>query len=111
MSNDPECKGTVFYNLIDNLNITRTDLLSVDHLESMLSFSMYPNPSSDVLKLKLPRNSSSVLVEVFDTIGKKVYKSTATKSTDINIANWKTGLYFVNVKSDNYNVTKRFVKE
>ncbi|PHS07178.1 MAG: hypothetical protein COA88_09285 [Kordia sp.] len=86
-------------------------ILGVEEVESKSSFSIYPNPSRDVLNLKLPSNSSSVLVEIFDVTGKYIYKSTAIKPTTINIVNWKTGLYFVKVSSDNYKVTKRFIKE
>lgn len=92
-------------------NIIVSPILGVEETESKSSFLMYPNPSRDILNLKLPSNSSNVLVEVFDVIGKRVYKSTAIRPTDINVVNWKTGFYFVKVKSDSYNITKRFVKE
>ncbi|MGB1270071.1 MAG: T9SS type A sorting domain-containing protein [Flavobacteriaceae bacterium] len=84
--------------------------LSVDD-QAQPIFSIYPNPSSDVLNLKLPNNSSNAIVEIFDVTGKNVYKSKATKQTSVNVINWKTGLYFVQVSFDDYKVTKRFVKE
>jgi len=92
-------------------NIIVSPVLGVDDIESKSSFSIYPNPSSDILNLKLPSNSLGVLVEVFDVTGKNIYKSIAIKPTSINVVNWKTGLYFVKVSSDSYEVTKRFVKE
>lgn len=92
-------------------NIIVSPLLGVEDTEYEFSFSIYPNPSSDILNLKLPSDSSNILVEVFDVTGKYIYKSKAIKPTSINIVNWKTGLYFVKVSADNYKVTKRFVKE
>ena len=84
--------------------------LSVDNQTKPI-FSIYPNPSSDVLNLKLPNTSSNVIIEIFDVTGKRIYKSKATKQSAINVVNWKTGLYFVQVSFDDYKVTKRFVKE
>jgi len=104
-----------FCSLHDGVNMDGTIIVSpvlgIDDPAPKLSFSIYPNPSSDVLNLKISNNSSNVTIEIFDVLGKNIYKSTAIKQTSINVVNWKTGLYFVKVSFGNNKVTKRFVKE
>jgi hypothetical protein len=92
-------------------NIVVSPILSIEDTEIESNFSIYPNPSSDELNLNLPSNISNVLIEVFDVTGKYIYKSKAIKPTSINVVNWKTGLYFIKVSSNNFKVTKRFIRE
>lgn len=91
-------------------NIIVSPLLSVEETEQN-SFSIYPNPSKDVLNIKLALNNKSLKIEVFDILGKLVYHTNSTNNKSINTSNWNSGLYFVKISSGNSEITKRFVKE
>lgn len=90
--------------------IVVSEILGVEDLETKSNFLIYPNPSKNVLNLETHESIKTVLIEVYDVTGKNIYKSKMIEPKSIDVVNWKAGLYFVRVSSDNYNITKRFVK-
>ncbi|WP_375237933.1 T9SS type A sorting domain-containing protein [Aurantibacter sp.] len=108
MSNDPECLGTVFYNLIDNLSIVPTDLLSTETY-NLDTFSMYPNPVKDKFQIKL-HNDTINSVLIYNVVGKEVKfgitKTNNGKTAEIDFSNLANGLYFVKIN----NTVKKFLK-
>lgn len=76
------------------------------------SFKITPNPSKDKLNIRLPKASQNMILEVYDVLGKRIYKSTITLlKASVDVSSWKTGVYLVKVSSDNETQTKRFVKQ
>ena len=65
-------------------------------------FSVYPNPSSDVLNIRT--NEPIDKVELYNTIGQLIV---AKKTTNINISSLKTGIYILKIYSGNRIVTKK----
>lgn len=92
-------------------NIVVSPLLSVGNMELKDNFYVYPNPSSDVLNLKLPNNTTAVNIEIFNIVGKNVYTSKEMISNQINVSNLKSGLYFITINFENYSVTKKIIKK
>lgn len=84
--------------------MTIEEVLSVDGFE-LADFSVYPNPSSDVVFVRT--NATLETVALYDTLGKKVYESTDTAS--INVASFAKGVYFLTVNSANGTATKKLV--
>ena len=65
-------------------------------------FSVYPNPSSDVLNIRT--NEPIDKVELYNTIGQLIV---AKKTTNINISSLKTGIYILKIYSGNRSVIKK----
>ena len=65
-------------------------------------FSVYPNPSSDVLNIRT--NEPIDKVELYNTIGQLIV---AKKTTNINISSIKTGIYILKIYSRNRSVIKK----
>ncbi|MBT5288938.1 MAG: family 16 glycosylhydrolase [Flavobacterium sp.] len=65
-------------------------------------FSVYPNPSSDVLNIRT--NEPIDKVELYNTIGQLIV---AKKTTNINISSLKTGIYILKIYSRNRSVIKK----
>jgi len=88
--------------------------LSTPEFDAPSKFSIYPNPSSDVMNVSIPTIGDKGLnLEVFDILGKKVYTQQLTDlSSNINITGWNSGLYLVRISSPGQEITltKRFVK-
>ena len=82
--------------------------LSVDK-EELLGFSMYPNPTSDVLNLKTPAGDKINKLEVFDLLGRQVFVK--NNSNNINVNSIPNGVYLLIIYSENGQLTKKFVKE
>ena len=75
-------------------------------------FVISPNPSKDKLNIKLPSANKNLKLEVFDVLGKLIYKGEITElESSVNVSNWKSGVYLVRVSSDKGTKTKRFIKE
>ncbi|WP_397363054.1 T9SS type A sorting domain-containing protein [Olleya sp. R77988] len=97
--------GTVY---VDNIILTQNPL-SVDGFQAN-TFNVYPNPTTNNWNV----NASQIVntVEVFDVLGKSVFKKEVNASTFlIDSANLKTGLYFVKFTSNTGINTIKLVKE
>ncbi|MDP1801207.1 MAG: T9SS type A sorting domain-containing protein, partial [Bacteroidota bacterium] len=77
------------------------------------NFEIYPNPSKDVINVKLSNPSDDYQYELTDITGRTI--STNTNNNSLNkfdVSNLGTGCYFIKItnKSDNKTITKRFIK-
>ena len=69
---------------------------------------VYPNPVSDVLYVKnLP--CEAVEYSIFNMLGQKV--TTGSSTGTISVAGFKKGIYFLQVKAENFCETAKFVVE
>ena len=94
----------------------------IDNIESSTSlsgiqnqneeFTIVPNPAKNKLNITLPNKNEDLKLEVFDVLGKQVYKGLITQlESSINVSNWKSGVYLVRVSNDKTTQTKRFIKQ
>jgi hypothetical protein len=75
-------------------------------------FVISPNPAEDKLNIKLLSANENVKLEVFDVLGKLIYKGEITQlESSVNISNWKSGVYLVRVSNNKSTQTKRFIKQ
>jgi hypothetical protein len=75
-------------------------------------FTISPNPAKTTLSIKLPNANAELQLEVFDVLGKRVYKGLITELvSSINVASWKSGVYLVRITDDKTTQTKRFIKQ
>ena len=100
--------------MLGTITVVADGTLSTPQFETPTKFSIYPNPSSDVMNINIPTLTDEGLkLEVYDILGKKVYSQQLSElSSNINIAKWNSGLYLVRLSSPNQDITltKRFVK-
>lgn len=79
------------------------------------NFTVYPNPASDYVMLVTPQGQQlDVQISVTNLIGQQVYWFDGTmnnRGLQVNIADWNTGLYLVNIKSELGVETKRLMVE
>ncbi|MGK4566106.1 peptide-N-glycosidase F-related protein [Flavobacterium sp. 3HN19-14] len=75
-----------------------------------MDFDYSPNPTKDVINVKA--NSTIKSIELYDIQGRiLVNKTTDDVQADINIGNYSNGVYFLKVKSDKGEKTKKIIKE
>lgn len=72
------------------------------------TFSMFPNPSTDGTLNITSKNSGALNVAIFDVLGKQVLNSNATNKT-MNISSLKAGVYIVRITQDNVTATKKLI--
>jgi hypothetical protein len=83
--------------------------ISIDQKDE---FTISPNPAKNTLNIKLSAKKSDLRLEVFDVLGKRVYKGAITQlESSVNVSNWKSGVYLVRVSNNETTYTKRFIKQ
>lgn len=77
------------------------------------NFSIYPNPSSDFIYLKLnDLEGELTTIKIMDATGKLVYIETTNSSTvQIPIAQFAKGIYNINFTNNNIIANKSFIKQ
>ena len=74
---------------------------------------IYPNPAKDVVRLSTD-NGQQTTVRIYNVMGMLVGTRLATSETDeieINVSDYNPGIYFFNIQSEEFNVTKKIIVE
>lgn len=89
-------------------SLKATDLLAVNK-NTINKTKIYPNPAQNVIKLS---NIDLADIVITDVTGKTVVSmKNVTDSSDINVSELVSGIYFVSVKNEKFNETVKFVKK
>jgi len=73
-------------------------------------FSIYPNPTSDLLTIELQNKSfKNVSLKIYDSIGKLVREVSLTGSTTISTKNFEQGIYYMILESESLSQRKPFM--
>lgn len=72
---------------------------------------VYPNPTSDILNIKM-ENPSLINLSIFDIYGKKVCEKTKVTQTEVQLStsNFSQGVYFLNIEVEGKEFVKKFIK-
>jgi hypothetical protein len=102
-----ECGTTITMQLHVNAGC-----LGIDEMAAYKNkISLYPNPTKDILNIKLPENNNLKVTQctISNMLGQIVYQSPAY--TKIDTGNLTTGIYNVALKTDKGNWFGKFIKE
>ncbi|RZK12094.1 MAG: T9SS type A sorting domain-containing protein [Flavobacterium sp.] len=91
--------------IISKNNVTQ---LSSEEFHLLQELMLYPNPTSDLLRLTVPQGLQIKEVVFYNTIGQKIKTST---ETSWNIADFAFGVYFIKVFTDFGVKQIRFIRE
>ena len=80
-----------------------TPISSVRH--DRVDFVIYPNPSTDFIYLEL-EGISSYSLKIVDLLGETVYTENKIYSNKINISNFDSGIYFVEIRSKDDRISR-----
>ena len=95
------CNG--FVDVSENIEFTNNDQ----------NLMIYPNPVNDLLNIRLSEsNSDEITWNIVSITGQVVMSGTMTSNNSvINISNFKSGMYILNLKDDQNNYFRKFNKE
>ena len=86
------------------------DWINVNEIEE-ITFDVYPNPARDFVKLSANSCQLST-VRVYNTLGMLVEEiEINSNETEINVSDYNPGVYFFNIQSEEFNVTKKIIVE
>jgi hypothetical protein len=73
---------------------------------------VFPNPTTDVINVALNKSSKNNQIKVTDVTGKVITTKTfAGTNTQINMASYTKGLYFITINAEETNQVIKFIKE
>lgn len=88
--------------------LSGSDNVSVDEMNSVVA-RVYPNPAQDIVSIDLPAKES--IVNVYSLHGALLFsKHTDTSTLQINVSDWTSGMYIVEIISGNTTNRLKFVK-
>lgn len=93
-----------------NLNLSKDD---VPFIPGALAFSVYPNPSSNLIQIEgLTTNKRSIL-EIYNPVGQKILSKKISDTSDLrlDIQDLMPGVYFIKIMSGNSQGVVRFIKQ
>lgn len=101
---------TFFYKeLLNNVGIADENVQA--------TFALYPNPVKNNLTLLLNSNKSELLdIDIYSINGvlvaqQRLNASSGTQQLNINTSDLSNGFYMVNIKSESYNLSQKFIKQ
>lgn len=77
---------------------------SNESFNSKIDFKIYPNPATDILNIDLNEDLNLEQITIFNNLGQKII---TTKQVTINVENLATGLYFIEVMTNQGKATKK----
>ena len=92
-------------------NINGTVTLGVKQNDFASTILVYPNPVKNVVSLSSTSDALISGVEIVDVNGRTVKSVAGEASTQINVSDLSSGVYFMNIRSDKGTATKKIVKE
>lgn len=94
--------------IFENLTITCSALSLPEY--NLNNIKLHPNPVKNNLTVHL-KNNTDTLIEIYNILGKRVFKNSINKTSNLNLQDLKTGIYIVKISQDNATLTKKLVKE
>ena len=116
------CSGTFCYN---DFHILRTTnyMIYVNVIPPVITgvnepnlpdegITIYPNPAKDELIVNSSNLPANKIITIYDVLGKIIYTvKTNSKQETINCKPFPSGIYILQMKTENGAVVKKFVKE
>jgi hypothetical protein len=87
--------------------------LSVNYFENEDSFRVYPNPTNDLLNVRINNYVGKVNIQVIDINGrivKELKNEDFNIEKSLNLNNLQSGMYVLKVNGDNLNFTQKIIK-
>lgn len=94
---------------------TTCSITSIKDFSALEKISVYPVPANDLLNITIPSHESNLEISIHDINGrfvKEIYKSSTSSSDfnlNINVESLESGVYFINIRDDQNQLSKRFV--
>ena len=85
-------------------------IIGMDELNSFIDVLLYPNPANNQLNIKgLPNGNTNI--SITDVTGKIILTTNASLQKVLDISNFSSGIYFMQLNNDATTKTLKFVKE
>ena len=95
-----------------NPTLANCTSLSVEDFNALSDFTIYPNPTDNMLYIKTNKNFGKVILSLVDINGRQVLSKEATlfDKVELNISALQSGIYILNIKGENINSNSKIIK-
>ncbi|MFD0778700.1 DUF4397 domain-containing protein [Flavobacterium myungsuense] len=73
------------------------------------TFTIFPNPASNTLKITMPANKKIYNATIIDVTGRTVINNNSLQNNTIDISNLSNGIYLLNLGTDRGNYKQKFI--
>jgi hypothetical protein len=96
---------------IPDFNLALTKGLSVSNFLKT-DFSVFPNPTDELISLVLPNDSASAKIVIFTLLGQKVLEKEITiQAATISLKSMSSGTYFYKIESKDFLRSGKIIKK
>ncbi len=95
---------------VDDLKIFYGSTLSTDDTTFSNNFNIYPNPTTNILNINT-LNDSPKEITIYSTLGKKIHKETINKQASLDLLNFNSGIYILQIKEGEKIYSRKIVKQ
>ncbi len=81
--------------------------------ESKDEFHIFPNPASDIITIQSNFDLKNAEIKIINVLGEVVFSQNInkTKTATLNVEELKSGIYFIQLKSENIFYTQKIIKQ
>lgn len=98
------------YIYIDNLQFSGAVTAIFDTQSNNDNFSIYPNPTTDNINI-VSNSNEKFSLNIFNSLGEKVYSVKATSNFKLETSNFTSGLYIIQINTNKSQFTKKIIKQ
>ncbi len=102
--NNPLDSATLYFNISYSKPSGLNDLM-----ENNLN--IYPNPVTNKINIETMLDLQNATLNIVNSLGEIVMKKQLISDTEFDVSNFKNGVYFLNIVSNNYTVFRKFIKQ
>lgn len=96
---------------VPDFNLALSNGLSVEEFLNN-EFTIYPNPTTDLVSFSLPKNSSPKKISIYSVSGQKVLEENSSiQMPTISLKSLSGGIYFYKIESNGYSKTGKIIKQ
>ncbi len=74
------------------------------------NFSIYPNPATNELNI-VSKDNGKFSVSIFNSVGQKMYSTQVVSNCQLSVANYSSGLYFIQINTGKNFITQKIIKQ
>ena len=77
--------------------------LDLTEIDNENYHTIYPNPIQNTLNIE---GDDNMVINVYNSLGQNVYSVECENNVNIDVSNWKAGLYIININGHYYKIIK-----
>lgn len=95
-------------NFMDSVDFQINGTASTPEITPELTVGVQPNPASDNITIKAS-GVSTASIQIVDVLGNVILNTTVSGMKNINVAEYRNGIYFVNVSANGTRVSRKVI--